>query len=135
MEYLLFEDSDFYKNPNKLDILGLCFYADPEGNQVKFKFLAEIISKYLESFLDSDQYKDDNKMSLVNLIQLVMALTTNKDILRMLHKDNFHNILYRSLRNSDPVLMNSKADRGWAKEKIILQSIVNLIIRIVSSSL
>lgn len=74
-------------------------------------------------------------MSLVNLIQLIMALTTNKDILRMLHKDNFHNILYRSLRNSDPVLMNNKADRGWAKEKIILQSIVNLIIRIVSSSL
>ena len=49
-----------------------------------------------------------------------MALTTNKDILRMLHKDNFHNILYKSLRNSDPVLMNNKADRGWAKEKIIL---------------
>ena len=51
MEYLLFEDSDFYKNPNKLDILGLCFYADPDGNQVKFKFLAEIISKYLERYL------------------------------------------------------------------------------------
>ena len=49
-----------------------------------------------------------------------MALTTNKDILRMLHKDNFHNILYKSLRNCDPVLMNNKADRGWAKEKIIL---------------
>ena len=70
MEYLLFEDSDFYKNPNKLDILGLCFYADPEGNQVKFKFLAEIISKYLERYIKINFFK-------VSLIQ-----TNTKMIIR-----------------------------------------------------
>lgn len=66
MEQLLFDDNFFAAS--KVDVIALLYFTDPCQNTSQFKQITNILSSFLESFLESSDYKEENQLSVLNLL-------------------------------------------------------------------
>ncbi|CAD8204909.1 unnamed protein product [Paramecium pentaurelia] len=124
----LFNNS--FEKPQKLDILALSYFSQQTQNISIYKEIITILSSIFESLLDQKSSQNLN-CQLINLLQFFLAFTTNQTILNTFFNNKFHRILYNSIRFSQPIF-GSLNPPQWSKEPLIIDAMVNLIVRIVS---
>ncbi|CAK63716.1 unnamed protein product (macronuclear) [Paramecium tetraurelia] len=122
-------DASFEK-PNKLDILALSYFSQQTQNISIYKEIITILASIFESLLDQKQSQYLNHQ-LINLLHFFLAFTTNQTILHTFFNNHFHRTLYNSIRFSQPIF-GSLNQPQWSKEPLIIDAMVNLIVRIVS---
>ncbi|CAD8120224.1 unnamed protein product [Paramecium sonneborni] len=124
----LFDTS--FEKPLKLDILALSYFSEQTLNISLYKEIIVTLSSIFESLLDQKNSQYLNHQ-LINLLQFFLAFTTNQTILNTLFSNNFQRTLYNSIRFSQ-TLFGTFNPPQWSKEPLIIDAMVNLIVRIMS---
>ncbi|CAD8197777.1 unnamed protein product [Paramecium octaurelia] len=128
----LFESN--FERPYKLDLLALSYFSDPQLNFQLFKETVDILRSILESLLEQKNSQSHIIREIQNLLQFFLAFTTNQEILISFFKINLHKTLYNNLRQCQPIF-GCNNPPPWSKEPLIIEQIVSLIVRIMSSDL
>ncbi|CAD8122683.1 unnamed protein product [Paramecium sonneborni] len=100
INYELFESN--FEKPYKLDLLALSYFSDPELNFNLYRETVEILRSILESLLEQKNDQTEIVQQIQNLLQFLIAFTTNYEVLKSFFQINFHKTLYNYIRSTYP---------------------------------
>lgn len=84
--------------------------------------------------MDNEQHHEEQQISLLKLIQVLIAFSTHQGLVEIMYRKYLHCIVYKAIKFSTPAFNIGKKCISWAKEPLIVQSLVGLIIRIISNN-
>ncbi|CAK65149.1 unnamed protein product (macronuclear) [Paramecium tetraurelia] len=118
--------------PCQLDLLAFSYISDSKLNDQLYNEIIFLLKSTLDSLLEANSAEQGYNQKIKNLLEFFLVFTTNEKILQSFHQITFHTTLYNSIKNSFSAY-GIDNQPSWFQDPLIIDYMVNLITRILSS--